>query len=163
VVRNILELFGLTLGLHTNFAKCSVSPIACSEETATAASAVMECQLAPYPIKYLGIHLGIRRLPSEAHQPLVDRITDRLPTWKAAMMPKAGRLALIKSVLAAIPLHQLMVLSMDKKTLRLRGFLGASFGWLGRQPMAATAMSTGPGFVAHCALEVWVFLTWVAR
>jgi hypothetical protein len=44
------------------------------------------------------------------------------------MMPKAGRLALIKSVLAAIPLHQLMVLSMDKKTLKkieqiLRGFL----------------------------------------
>jgi hypothetical protein len=34
------------------------------------------------------------------------------------MMPKAGRLALIKSVLAAIPLHQLMVLSMDKKGIK---------------------------------------------
>jgi hypothetical protein len=47
---------------------------------------------------------------------------------KAAMMPKAWMLALIKSALAATPLHQLMVLSMDKKTLKkieriLRGFL----------------------------------------
>jgi hypothetical protein len=48
------------------------------------------------------------------------------------MMPKAGRLAVIKSVLATTPLHQFMVLSIDKKTLKkieriLRGFL-----WVGR-------------------------------
>jgi hypothetical protein len=40
-------------------------------------------------------------------------------------------LALIKAVLAAIPLHQLMVLSMDKKTPKkieqiLRGFLSVA-------------------------------------
>jgi hypothetical protein len=34
------------------------------------------------------------------------------------MIPKAGRLALIKSVLAAILLHQVMVLSMDKKSIK---------------------------------------------
>jgi hypothetical protein len=65
------------------------------------------------------------------------------------MMPKAGRLALIKSVLAAIPLHQLMVLSMDKKTLKkieqiLRGFL-----WVAR------AEANG----AHCHVN-W---SWVCR
>jgi hypothetical protein len=47
-------------------------------------------------------------------------------------MPQAGRLALIRAVLAAIPLHQLMVLALNKKTLKqinkiLRGFL-----WVGR-------------------------------
>jgi hypothetical protein len=64
VVHNILELFGQTLGLHTNFEKCSMSPIACSEEIATTPAAVMECQLAPYPVNYLGIPIGIRWLPS---------------------------------------------------------------------------------------------------
>ena len=48
------------------------------------------------------------------------------------MMPRAGRLALVRSVLAAIPLHQLIVLSLNKKALKqvnkiLRGFL-----WTGR-------------------------------
>jgi hypothetical protein len=48
------------------------------------------------------------------------------------MMPQAGCLALVSAVLAAIPLHQLMVLSLNKEALKqvtkiLRGFL-----WAGR-------------------------------
>jgi hypothetical protein len=131
-VRDMLRLFGHTSGLHTNFTKCSVSPIACPDEVAVAAAEVMECQLAPYPVKYLGIPLAVRRLPSAANQSLVDRIADRLPTWRAAMMPKAGRLALIKSVLAAIPLHQLMVLSMDKKSIKKIERIFRGFLWAGR-------------------------------
>jgi hypothetical protein len=122
-VRSILGLFGHASGLHTNFAKCSVSPISCSEEVA--AAVVMECQLA---VKYIGTPLSIRRLPGEAFQPVVDQIADKLPKWKAAMMPRAGRLTLIRAVLAAIPFHQLMVLSVNKKALKqvvkiLRNFL----------------------------------------
>jgi hypothetical protein len=128
----ILALFGEASELHTNFAKCSVSPIACSEEEALEAATVMECQLAPFPVRYLGILLSIRRLSAEALQPLVDTIADRLPLWKASMMTKAGRLALVKSVLMAIPLHQIIVLGLSKKTLKqvekiVRGFL-----WAGR-------------------------------
>jgi hypothetical protein len=131
-VCSILELFGQASGLHTNFAKCSVSPIACSDEEAAGAARLMECQLAPFPVKYLGIPLSIRKLTATAFQPLVDRLADKLPTWRASMMPRVGRLALVHSVLAAIPLHQLMVLSLNKKALKqvnkiLRGFL-----WAGR-------------------------------
>jgi hypothetical protein len=42
-VRAILDLFGHAMGLHTNFAKCSVSTIAYTEEVANAAAVVMEC------------------------------------------------------------------------------------------------------------------------
>lgn len=49
---------------------------------------------------------------------MVDRIADKLPTWKASMIPKAGRLTLIRSVLAAIPLNQLIVLSLNKRALK---------------------------------------------
>jgi hypothetical protein len=114
-VRGILELFGHASGLRTNFAKCSVSQIACSDAEAVGAAEFMECQLAPFPVRYLGIPLSIRRLTAAAFQPLVDRLADKLPTWRASMMPRAGRLALISSVLAAIPLHQLMVLGLQKK------------------------------------------------
>jgi hypothetical protein len=131
-VREILALFGEASGLRTNYAKCSVSPIACSEEEALEAARVMECQLAPFPVKYLGIPLTVGRLPASALQPLIDSIADRLPLWKAGMMTKAGRLALVKSVLMAIPLHQIVVLGLNKKALKqiekiVRGFL-----WAGR-------------------------------
>ncbi|XP_071685018.1 uncharacterized protein [Lolium perenne] len=131
-IRSILELFGHASGLHTNFAKCSVSAIACTEDVANAAAGVMECQLAPFPVKYLGILLSIRRLPGEAFQPMVDRLADKLPTYKASMMPTAGCLALVRSVLAAIPMHRLMVLSFNKKALKQVNKILGSFLWAGR-------------------------------
>jgi hypothetical protein len=151
-VHGILDLFGQASGLHTNFAKCSVSPIGCSEEEAAGAARLMGCQLAQFPVKYLGIPLSTRRLPAASFQPLVDRLADKLPTWRASMMPRAGRLALVRAVLAAIPLHQLMVLGLDKKTLKqvnkiLRGFL-----WAGRaEANGGHCMSTSPVVSAAAA------------
>jgi hypothetical protein len=60
-VRGTLELFGQASGLRTNFVKCSVSPIAYSDEEAVGAAEHMECQLAPFLVKYLGIPLSTRR------------------------------------------------------------------------------------------------------
>jgi hypothetical protein len=79
-VRTLLAVFGEASGMHTNFAKCSVSPIACSDEVATLAATVMGCQLAPFPVRYLGIPLSLRRISVAALQPLVDSIANRLPT-----------------------------------------------------------------------------------
>ena len=66
---------------------------------------MMECQLAPFLTKYLGIPLILRKLLSAALEPLVDMSTDRLPTWRASMMAKVGGLTLDRSVLATMPLH----------------------------------------------------------
>jgi hypothetical protein len=118
MVREILSLIGEASGLRTNYAKCSVSLITYSEEEALEAARVMECQLAPFPIKYLGIPLTVGRLPASVLLPLIDSIADHLPLWKAGMMTKAGRLALVKSVLMAIPLHQIVVLGLNKKDLK---------------------------------------------
>jgi hypothetical protein len=64
---------------------------------------------------------------------VIDRIADKLPTWKASVMPKAGRLTLIRSVLAMIPLHQLMVLSLNKKAHKLVVKILRGFLWVGRK------------------------------
>jgi hypothetical protein len=88
--------------------------------------------LAQFPVKYLGIPLSIRRLSDVSFQPLVDRLANKLPTWRTSMMPRAGRLALIRAVLAAIPLHQLMVLGLDKKTLKPVNKILCGFLWAGR-------------------------------
>jgi hypothetical protein len=94
---------------------------------------VMGCRIAHLPIKYRRIPLSLRRLSAAALQPMVDRIADCLPKWKVVMLAKVGRLALVKSVLAALPLHQLVVLGVNVRALKqvekiLRGFL-----WVGRK------------------------------
>jgi hypothetical protein len=97
------------VGLQTNFAKYSVSPIGCTEEV------VLEADLV---IKYLGIPLSSRWLIVASLQPLVEKIVDKLPTWKAGMKAKAVRLTFVGSFLTDIPLHQLVVLGVSKKSLK---------------------------------------------
>jgi hypothetical protein len=80
------------------------------------------------PLIYLGIPLTIRRPTSAQLQPFVTKTANMLPTWKSKLMNKTGRLALVRSVLSAIPLHQLMVLEAPKKIAKAfkrieRGFL----------------------------------------
>jgi hypothetical protein len=79
MVRTILTIFGNAFGLHTNFAKCSMPPIVCSDKESLEAVSGMECQLTPVPIKYLVILLTVGKLPASALQLLVDSIIDRLP------------------------------------------------------------------------------------
>lgn len=55
-----------------------------------------------------------------------------LPNWKSRLMNKAGRLALVKSVLYAIPIHQILIFAPPKKTIRLIEKIERGFLWKGR-------------------------------
>uniref|UniRef100_A0A453NPX8 Reverse transcriptase zinc-binding domain-containing protein n=2 Tax=Aegilops tauschii subsp. strangulata TaxID=200361 RepID=A0A453NPX8_AEGTS len=55
-----------------------------------------------------------------------------LPCWKAHLMNKAGHLAFVKAILAAIPIHQLLVLAPPKKTLKALEKIQRGFLWAGR-------------------------------
>ena len=75
-------------------------------------------------------------------------------------MLKEGRLELVRSVLAAILVHQLMMLSLNKRALKqvekiLRGFL--SVGCAGEE----IAMSSGRRSVDRFSLGFLVFWIWV--
>uniref|UniRef100_A0A8R7V6N6 Reverse transcriptase domain-containing protein n=1 Tax=Triticum urartu TaxID=4572 RepID=A0A8R7V6N6_TRIUA len=59
-MREILCIFGLASGLKTNFAKCSISPIRCTDAQATDVSASLGCPVAHFPVTYLGLPLAIR-------------------------------------------------------------------------------------------------------
>jgi hypothetical protein len=63
------------------------------------------CQVVQFPFKYLGITLSMHKLPKAALQPMVDKIVDKLPTWKGQLMHRSGRLALIKITLVAMPIY----------------------------------------------------------
>lgn len=48
---------------------------------------------------------------------LVDQLAGCPPSWKAANMPKSGRMILVQSVLCAIPIHVMMALDIPMKTI----------------------------------------------
>jgi hypothetical protein len=134
--------------------------IQCDDSQKEAAAQAFPCQQVEFPIKYLGIPLSTGRLPRSALQPLLDKAADKLPIWKGSMMHRAGRLALVKSMLSAVPictyicmgllawmykgLTKLAKASLDQNRC---GTCGQVFGRMGQDSAAIAAGR--PGRAGH--------------
>ena len=110
VIRHILDLFGHASGLRTNLSKSSVSPIHCSDEELALTAAVLSCSIKEFPCTYLGLPLSVVKPTKEMLLPLIDKIADYLPGWKASLMNRAGRLVMVRAVLTAAPIYLLITM-----------------------------------------------------
>jgi hypothetical protein len=105
LTRGIRDTFQKASGLACNLSKSQLVPIRCAEDQIAISLQDFPCQLATFPIKYLGMPLSVSKLPKTALQPLVDRVADKLPAWHGCLMHRSGRLTLIKTTLSAIPVY----------------------------------------------------------
>jgi hypothetical protein len=99
-VKQVLKVFGEASGLVTNLAKSSFTPICCNDQEVLTIQETLSRNLVNFPCKYLGLPLSIRKLSKRDLLPLVEKVADRLPGWKAALIHPAGRATLVKSVLS---------------------------------------------------------------
>jgi hypothetical protein len=93
----------------------------------------LHCPIQPFPLRYLGLPLGLRKPTASQLQFLVDSVANRLPGWRAMLLNRGGRLELVRSTLSAMPIFAMMSLDIPVKTLTciqkiIRGFL-----WKGRK------------------------------
>jgi hypothetical protein len=102
VVAQILRIFGQASGLAINQAKCAVYPIRCEGINVDDIMQEFLCPIEAFPCKYLGLPLHLRALRRVKVQPLIDKLSNRLPSWKGRFLNRAGRLKLLNSVLSAI-------------------------------------------------------------
>jgi len=86
VTLDILNLFGEATGLKTNLQKSNVLPIRCGDAELAAVQNLLPCALTDFPCKYLGLPLSLKKLTKDQIQPIIDRIADQLPGWKADLM-----------------------------------------------------------------------------
>ena len=126
---SILTLFGEASGLRVNLAKSAVYPIRCSDEIMESVERALGCPRGAFPCKYLGLPLTLRKQSHVQLSGLVDQLATALPKWKAARMPKSGRMLLVQSVLCAIPLHAMMALDLPQKTISAMNRICRSFLW----------------------------------
>ena len=64
-------------------------------------------------------------------KPVVEKIQNRLASWKAKILSKAGRLTLIKSVLNSLPIYYMSMFKMPKAIALKIEKLQRSFFWGG--------------------------------
>jgi hypothetical protein len=81
-VKIILEAFGKASGLTINMDKSSIHPIRCEDIDLDHVLSAFSGARGTFPCHYLGLQLHVRPLQKVHVQPLIDRIGQRLPSWK---------------------------------------------------------------------------------
>lgn len=112
ITRKILDVFERASGLGCNLHKCQIVPIRCTPKDITRVTSLFLATVSEFPIRYLGVPLSVTKLPKAALQPLVDKVADRVPTFKGKLLHSSGRLALLKSTLSAIPVDIMINLEL---------------------------------------------------
>jgi hypothetical protein len=94
--------------LHTNLAKCSITPIFSGKDTLPDIVNILGYQMQEFPIRYLGLPLTTKRIPKARFQTMVDTVAHKLPPIHGMLMAKSERLVWIKSILRAVPIYMMM-------------------------------------------------------
>jgi hypothetical protein len=129
-VREVLALFGEASGLCVNYHKTSATLIRGTVRDKALVGNLLHCSISEFPIRYLGLQLALRPLTKAQWQPLLDAATHIVPAWQRSLITRPGRLTLVKAVLAARPVHHLLVLEapvwvLEELEKNLRGFFWA--------------------------------------
>jgi mannosylglycoprotein endo-beta-mannosidase len=131
VVAHIWDVFGHASGLITNRAKCAVYPIQCDSIDVAGVMADFQCPVQPFLCKYLSLPLHHKHLRRVDVEPLIDKIANRLPTWRGRFLNRARRLKLLNSVLSSIPTYFLTVFTPAKWMLKKVNKIRRGFLWKG--------------------------------
>jgi hypothetical protein len=113
-VAETLELFGQVSGLLTNRSKCAVYPIRCDNINLEEVMEGFQCPIQSFPCNYLGLPLHYRQLRRVDVPPLVDKMSNRLPSWKGRFINRSGRLKLLNAVLSSLPTYFLTMFAPKK-------------------------------------------------
>ena len=90
------------------------------------------CLIREFPCSYLGLPLHTRQLRRVDIQPLIDKIANRLPSWKANYINKAGRLKLVNTVLSSMPVYFMTMFELKKWAIKKIDKLRRGFLWKGK-------------------------------
>ena len=110
----ILAWFEAASGLRINLAKSVLIPIGEVDEL----EVELRCRLGALPTVYLGLPLGAHHKASSTWDGVEERMRRRLAQWNRQYISKSGRITLIKSTLASIPIYLLSLICIPKSVAK---------------------------------------------
>ncbi|XP_026434772.1 uncharacterized protein LOC113332450 [Papaver somniferum] len=126
-LRYLLLCFELTSDLKIYFSKSSLFGVAVDEEVENYAY-MLGCKYASFPSIYLGLPLGDKVGGIQKWGNTLEINGKRITSWNGKTIARGGKLTLIKSILASLPIYYLSIFlapcSITKKIDRIvRNFL----------------------------------------
>lgn len=79
--------------------------------------------------KYLGLPLHIQRAKTATFEPIIERVTDKLASWKAKSLSQASKGVLIKTVAPAIPSYTMGTFLLPKTICQHLDSIISNFWW----------------------------------
>ncbi len=103
-IKAVLRCFELASGLKINFHKSKLAGIGVDSFSLNTYAKTLNCKTISIPFKYLGLEVGGNPRKKQFWEPVINKVSARLSTWKGRFLSMAGRVCLLKSVFTAIPL-----------------------------------------------------------
>jgi hypothetical protein len=132
-VSMILDCFGEASGLVVNLRKSCAIPLSCDDQTVQDSCNILQCNPASFPCNYLGLLVSDKKLGRRDLLQWVDKIANRLLGWKAPLLNLAGRAALVRFVLSAIPVYLFIAMNVPKWVISAIDKIRRGFLWKGRK------------------------------
>jgi hypothetical protein len=133
MLARIIDLFGETTGLKTNFHKSTVVPIQCNNINLSDVLFGQPASRTSFPLKYLGLSLSMNRLKRVDFQPWIDKVSAKLSTWSGKNLSTTGRLTLVNAVLTSQVTYLLLALKPPIRVLDLIDSKRKQFLWAGSE------------------------------
>ncbi|RVW52460.1 putative ribonuclease H protein [Vitis vinifera] len=108
---------GAASGLRINLAKNEIILVGEVEEIHELA-VELGCRVGSLPFQYLGLPLVVPNRATSMWDRVEERVRRRLALWKRQYISKGGRITLIKSSLASMPIYQMSIFRMPKSVAK---------------------------------------------
>jgi hypothetical protein len=113
--------------------KRSVVPICCNNIDLDDILKGLPAMHTSFPLRYLGLPLLPWSLRRTDFQQLEDKCARKLPSWDGKLINMAGRVSLVKSVLASQAIYHLIPLALPPGTLKYINKLERAFVWVAKK------------------------------
>ena len=119
-------------GLNINFFKSCIFGVNLENHILREWADKIRCNVNVLPSTYLGLPLGAKANSVKMWDSVVEKFERRLAGWKSNLLSMGGRVTMIKSVLACLPVYfmslfQIPLSVKDKLDKLQRRFLWGSF------------------------------------
>lgn len=141
-IKKTLIIFHLASGLQVKFFKSSIIGINVEESWLKMAAKTLQCRIGHLPFLYLGLPIGGCTTRLSSWESVLERMRNKLASWKGKCLSIGGRITLIKAALSSLPLYYMSLFPIPKGIVEKIVKLQRQFFWCGDEhkkflPLAA--------------------------
>lgn len=129
VIMDAIDEFGAITGLLPNHSKSTIIFGSMNSEERQSILDVVPFKVEQLPVRYLGVPLSSKRIGMKECKSLVDKVQNRISSWKNGSLSYAGRLQLIALVLESIQVYWASVFLLPKTIIKDINKLLKNFLW----------------------------------